>query len=328
MAITLSPLVHIEIVVNDAEAAYRFLKNVFGAEKVQEEFAEFLDSEFARVIHVGLGDVVLQFVQPLIKEGSWYEQLNKYGPGVHNLTFLVDNIPETVKNLEDEGIAPLASFSLDWSQLFGPENLKDEINPVYMMDTMERIGFHLELAESPLKETPIEPTRYATGSDSLIGSVSPMIHIELTVPNAEKTYQFLNKNFGSEKVEEDFANFLDSDFMRVIHVNLSNVVLQYCQPLMEQGSWFEQLNTTGPSVHNITFVVENMEETMKAIEDAGAQDLFSFPLDWGQLIGPDKVKPDVSPVHMVNTMEILGFHLELGEWPSTEKLDLLYIDYK
>ena len=116
--------------------------------------------------------------------------------------------------------------------------------------------------------------------------------------------------------------------MRVIHVNLSNVVLQYCQPLMEQGSWFEQLNTTGPSVHNITFVVENMEETMKAIEDAGAHDLFSFPLDWGQLIGPDKVKPDVSPVHMVNTMEILGFHLELSEWPSTEKLDLLYIDYK
>ncbi len=116
--------------------------------------------------------------------------------------------------------------------------------------------------------------------------------------------------------------------MRIIHVNLSNVVLQYCQPLMEEGSWYEQLSAKGPSVHNITFVVENMAETMKAIEDAGARDLFSFPLDWSELIGSDKVKPDVSPVNMVNTMEILGFHLELSERPSTEELGFLYTDYK
>lgn len=82
------------------------------------------------------------------------------------------------------------------------------------------------------------------------------------------------------------------------------------------------------SEYNMTFVVENMAETMKAIEDAGAEDLFSFPLDWSKLIGQNKVKPNVPPVHMVNTMDILGFHLELSEWPSTEELGFLHIDYK
>jgi len=185
------------------------------------------------------------------------------------------------------------------------------------------------MTESPLKNPPTEmPTAgYATGRDGLIGRVSPMIHIELVVPDAEETYQFLREVFGSEKVEARFAGFLDSEFMHVIHVNLNNVVLQYCQPLMEQGSWYEQLKANGPGVHNITFIVDDMDETMQSIEKAGAQDLFAFPLDWGKLIGPENVKPNIRPVHMVNTMDIVGFHLELSERPSEKELDILYTDY-
>lgn len=329
MAVGISPLIHIEIVVHDAEGAYQFLHKALGAEKVQEEFAGFLDGEFSRVIHVGLGDVVFQFIQPLVEEGSWYEQLKKKGPGVHNLTYVVDDMKATVKSLEKEGVSPLFSFPLDWGQLIGQENVKPDVQPVYMMDTMDKIGFQLELSETPFKEPPeAPPQQYATGVEYLIGSVSPMLHIELTVRDAEETYQLLRKIFGSEKVEEKFANFLDSPFMHIIHVNLGNVVLQYCQPLQEQGSWYEQLRDKGPGVHNITFVVENMEETMKAIEAAGAQDLFAFPLDWAQLVDPKKLKPNIPPVHMVNTMEKIGFHLEIGERPSHEELDFLYIDYK
>jgi catechol 2,3-dioxygenase-like lactoylglutathione lyase family enzyme len=325
----ISPLVHIEIVVRDAEAAYQFLHDALGAEKVQEEFAGFLDSEFARVIHVGLGDVVLQFIQPLAETGSWYEQLRDHGPGVHNLTFVVDDMRATVKALEKEGVEPKFSFPLDWGAIIGPENVKPDVQPVYMMDTMDKIGFHLELSETPWKEPPDMPeTKYVTGMDELIGRVSPMLHIELVVPDAEETYRFLSTVFGTEKVEKEFAGFLDSEFMHIVHVNLSNVVLQYCQPRMEAGSWYEQLQAKGPGVHNITFVVDNMDETMKTINAAGAEDLFEFALDWGELIGRENVKPEVAPVHMVNTMDKLGFHLELGERPSDKELDFLYIDHE
>jgi catechol 2,3-dioxygenase-like lactoylglutathione lyase family enzyme len=329
MTIQLSPLVHIEMAVPDAQAAYEFLHAAFGAEKVQEEFAGFLSGQSIKVIHVGLGDVVLQFVEPLVPQNSWHEQVRTKGPGVHNLTFIVEDMKEAVKALAAEGVQPKFSFPLDWGRLVPPENLRPDPQPVYMMDTMDKVGFHLELAESPVKQPAAEPRpRYATGLDNLVGRVSPMLHIELTVPDAEATFQFLNKVFGSEKVEAEFAGFLDSPFMRIIHVNLSNVVLQYCQPLVQQGSWYEQLTKNGPGVHNITFVVPDMNETMKAVGQAGAQDLFAFPLDWGKLIGPDKVKPNVAPVHMVNTMDRLGFHLELGERPSEQELDFLYIDFK
>ena len=95
MTVNFLDLIHIEISVPDAEKAYQILHNVFGAEKVQEEFAGFLNGEYNKVIHVGLGDVVLQFIEPLAEGSSWDAQLKTKGPGVHNLTFGVENAEET-----------------------------------------------------------------------------------------------------------------------------------------------------------------------------------------------------------------------------------------
>ena len=323
MTIQLSPLVHIGCVVPDAEKAYQFLNDAFGVEKVQEEFAGFLDGENARVIHVGMGDVVLQFIQPIVQEGSWYEQLRDKGPGVHNLTFVLDDMEEAVKTMESAGIVPKFFFPLDWGSWLGAELVKPDPQPVYMMDTMGSLGFHLELAESPMRDTP-PISESALALPEKVGRVSPMLHIELTTDDADATYELLKKVFGSEKVELEFAGFLDSEFMKIVHVNLSDVVLQYCQPLMQEGSWYEQLRDKGPGVHNITFVVEDMNQTMNAIQKAGAEDLFTFPLDWGLVLGPENVKENVPPVHMVNTMDLLGFHLELGERPVDDMGEFLF----
>jgi len=327
--VQLSPLVHMEMAVRDAEAAFHFLKDTLGAQKVQEEFAGFLEANGqARVIHVGLGDVVLQFVQPLEEMGSWSEMLKK-GPGVHNLTFVVDNIKEMISAMEKEGVGPLFSFPLDWGKLIGPENVNPDVQPVYMMDTMSKIGFHLELSELPWKETPSAPPQLDQGAQSvLIGKVSPLLHIELVTPDVEETFRFLNNVFGAELVEKEIVDFLDSPFMKVRHMNLSNVVLQYCQPLMPQLSWHELLQEKGASVHNITFIVPNMDKTMGDIEKAGAKDLQTFSLDWGKLIGAENVKKNLPPVHMVNTMNTLGFHLELFERPTDGDLKIYYTDYK
>jgi catechol 2,3-dioxygenase-like lactoylglutathione lyase family enzyme len=135
--------------VRDAEAAYQFLHDVFGAEKVEEEFANFLDGPYARVIHVGLGDVVLQFIEPRIEEGSWYEQLRDKGPGVHNLTFVVEDLRSVEEAMRRKGIEPLFTFPLDWGQLVGAENVRPGVPEVRMMNTMETLGFHLELGERP-----------------------------------------------------------------------------------------------------------------------------------------------------------------------------------
>jgi hypothetical protein len=70
-----------------------------------------------------------------------------------------------------------------------------------------------------------------------------------------------------------------------------------------------------------------MKKTVAALEAAGARNRFTFPLQWGELIGEENVRPDLPPVHMIDTMDLLGFRLELAERPTEKEMDILYIDY-
>jgi len=155
MPVKISPLVHIEIVVRDAEEAYRFLNRVFGAQKTQLEFAGFLDSPAAHVVHVELGGAVLQFIEPRVEGNLWSDFLKEKGPGVHNLTFVVDNMEEAVKALGNEGAPVLLQFPLDWAELaksMGPDvSVRSDVPPVHMIGSEEKVGFRLELAESPIE---------------------------------------------------------------------------------------------------------------------------------------------------------------------------------
>ncbi len=153
MAVKVSPLVHIEIVVRDAEAAAAFLKRVFGAEKTQLGFASMLDSPAVHVVHVELGGVVLQFIEPRLEGTIFWDFLQEKGPGVHNLTFTVANMDEAIAALEKEGARVLLKFPLDWAKMQSllPEGVTLPPNPapVHMVDTLEQVGFRLELGESP-----------------------------------------------------------------------------------------------------------------------------------------------------------------------------------
>jgi catechol 2,3-dioxygenase-like lactoylglutathione lyase family enzyme len=337
MTVDFLDLVHIEISVPDAEEAYQILHNVFGAEKVQDEFVKLLDGEYNKVVHVGLGDVVLQFIQPLVEGSSWDNQLKTKGSGVHNLTFGVESAEEAAKEMERlGGIRPLFTFDLDWGRMIPAELLNSEAGKVFMMNSMEQLGFHLEFADNPFKGdiNSVPRPRYVTGHDELMGNVSPMLHIELVTADLEKTYQLLNKVFGSEKVELEFADFLDAPgFMRTIHVNLSNVVLQYQQPLVKvpnspMGSWYDLLEKNGTYVHNITWIANDLDVVVEKFKKEGIEPLFTFPLPWNKL--SSDIKSEIKPVHMMNTMDKLGFYMELGELPSEEERkafsDLLYID--
>ncbi|MHA2179911.1 MAG: VOC family protein [Promethearchaeota archaeon] len=168
-------------------------------------------------------------------------------------------------------------------------------------------------------------TRYVTGKDELIGSVSPMMHIELVTSDIEKTYELLQKTFGSEKVEIEFADLLDTPFMHIIHVNLSNVVLQYCQPMMKvdgpMGSWGRLLEKNGSYVHNITFVVDDVDDIVSKFKKEGIEPIFNFQVAWEKL--DEKMKAKRKPVYMMDSLDVLGFHMEFGEVVSEEDRNAL-----
>ena len=318
MTINLSKLAHIKVVVSDAEKAYQILQNIFGAEKLKEDF----ENSFAKVVYVGLGDFVLQYIEPKADNGPWHDQLKTKGPGIFSLAYAVEDVTKAVKILKDEeGLAPIIAVdSADGLyKEIPPEFLNQHIKTEYIMDTMEKTGFHLEFGEKPLNmDVSPSQSQYVTGSDTLIGDASTMLHFELVTPDAEKSYEFLSRIFGSEKVEIDFSNMLDSDFMHIIHVNLSNVVLQYCQPIVKEGSWHELLEKSGAYVHNLNFCVEDIEKTIKKYETENIPYLFK-----------QKLTPEAEThFYMLNSIDKLGFHMEHGQMPDEIPKGFLFIDLK
>ncbi len=107
MVIEVSPLIHIEIVVQDAEKAYKLLNRIFGAQKVEEDIANYLShSPAVKVIHVQLGNVILQFIEPLTEGTLWYDHLKEKGPGVHNLNCYVKDVKEVAKVFKMKNLKP------------------------------------------------------------------------------------------------------------------------------------------------------------------------------------------------------------------------------
>ena len=325
MTISLSELAHIKVSVHDADKAYQVLRTIFGAQKIKEDFV----NSFIKVVHVGLGDFVLQYIEPIAEKGPWYDQLQTKGPGIFSLAFCVENIKKTVETLEKKGgIIPLYSMDgeeQDYVKLIPSEFLNPTIKTAYMMNSMEKLGFHLELAEKPMNEELTSPkTQYVTGSDHLIGDASTMLHVELVTHDADKTHEFLHEIFGSERVEKEFNSLLDNEYMHAVHVNLSNVVLQYLQPITKPETWDGRtwgkiLRKNGSYVHNLNWLVDDIEET-----------IVKFKKEKFKTIFKQQLTPDADThYYMMRSLNKLGFHLEHGETP-TEPLPegFFFTDYK
>ena len=155
MTVEISPLAHIEAVVRDADAAAEFLIKVFGVQRVQADLVEFLNESFSeqfKIVHVELGQIVLQFVEPLSEESLWAEHLREKGPGIHNLTFGVDDVQKAAAIMAQEGAPTLMTFDLDWAKLLEPSTIREDVPPVHIIGSEEILGFRLELNESPVRE--------------------------------------------------------------------------------------------------------------------------------------------------------------------------------
>ncbi|MFW9999706.1 MAG: VOC family protein [Candidatus Hermodarchaeota archaeon] len=153
----------------------------------------------------------------------------------------------------------------------------------------------------------------------MVIEVSPLVHIEIVVPDAEKAFEFLNRVFGAKKVEEDLANYLSrSPAVKVVHVQLGNVILQFIEPLKEGTLWSDHLKEKGPGVHNLNFHVKDVKEVAKVFKEEGLKTLFKLRVDRTQFIDPEDLRPDIPPVYMLEANDIVGFRFELGEIPYKE----------
>lgn len=91
---------HIAIIVRDADEAIKNYSGMFGFEIVEKMDGP--GGEF-KVVLVRVGDITLEFLQPLTEKGSYARFLQERGGGLHHVSFATSDINRELKSLKAKG---------------------------------------------------------------------------------------------------------------------------------------------------------------------------------------------------------------------------------
>jgi methylmalonyl-CoA/ethylmalonyl-CoA epimerase len=91
---------HVAVLVRSTEEALRFYRDRLGLRMASSEE---IDSPHVRLTYLDTGNAFLQLVEPLDGDSQLARWLDEYGEGLHHICFGVDDVPEAVASLSDDG---------------------------------------------------------------------------------------------------------------------------------------------------------------------------------------------------------------------------------
>ncbi|MGQ9504007.1 MAG: VOC family protein [Thermogutta sp.] len=98
----LNRLDHLAILVADTDRALDVFHRKLGFPLI---FSEILEDQGVRLTHLDLGSMQLQLVQPLRDDIPLAKVLAEKGEGLHHLCFYVDDLGESLADLEKSGVS-------------------------------------------------------------------------------------------------------------------------------------------------------------------------------------------------------------------------------
>lgn len=95
---------HIGKVVKDLEEARRYYKETFGMDSIGEVVIDPIQKVEVLLIDTGYGDeLTIELICPTGEDSPIYKFLKKNGEGLHHLSYRVDDIQASIKELREKG---------------------------------------------------------------------------------------------------------------------------------------------------------------------------------------------------------------------------------
>jgi catechol 2,3-dioxygenase-like lactoylglutathione lyase family enzyme len=106
-----------------------------------------------------------------------------------------------------------------------------------------------------------------------------IIHVEIVHPDPEAAAQFMRDTLGARDVEPRTQALIKQMFpgIGLAHVMVGQVVFQFVKPTDALPSWAKQLEQRGPSIHNVTISVPDIDTVTDAMLERGGKMLFDVP---------------------------------------------------
>ncbi|PFP28692.1 hypothetical protein COJ96_13435 [Bacillus sp. AFS073361] len=219
----------------------------------------------SKLVFLNTPTVQIELIEPDTEPGTISEFLDTVGEGIHHIAFDVDSIKEKLPVFEGNGFPLLQSG----------EFTSSDGRYVYV-DTLNSHKTLLELLESA------EPRDTAPNTDiftPLLGT-NKVEQLAIVVRDLDAAADAYCRLLGVEKppviqsgpseltqvIFEGKPTEADSKYM---FINTPLLQLELIEPGDSPSTWKKHLEAYGEGVHHISFVVDDMEEKMRLLEDMG-----------------------------------------------------------
>ncbi|MGG0474933.1 VOC family protein [Priestia aryabhattai] len=269
----------IAFVVNDIEVANEAFTKLLGIKKVEPFLTG--DSSISKVVFKGestnsqsklafLNTPTVQFelIEPDKNPGTMREFLDNQGEGIHHIAFDVDAIQKKLPVMKKSGYSVLQT---------GEFTLTD--GRYAYVDTLNDYKTLVELLESA---KPRE-TNWEQAADEnlqpLLGT-NKVEQIAFVVKNLNATADAYCKLLGVKKPEiinsgpPEVTNVIyegkaTEGTSRYMFINTPLIQIELIEPGDTPSTWKTHLENVGEGAHHISFVVKNMEEKIRMLEEMG-----------------------------------------------------------
>ena len=94
---------HIGKVVKDLEEAKKYYKETFGLDSIGEVVIDPIQKVEVLLIDTGHDELTIELICPIGEDSPIYKFLKKNGEGLHHLSYQVEDIQESIKELREKG---------------------------------------------------------------------------------------------------------------------------------------------------------------------------------------------------------------------------------
>lgn len=219
----------------------------------------------SKLVFLNTPTVQIELIEPNQEPGTMREFLDTVGEGVHHIAFDVNSIKDILPVFEENGYPLLQSG----------EFTSSDGRYVYV-DTLKTHKTLLELLES---SEPRDTAPTTNDFTPLLGT-NKVEQLAIVVKDLDAAAEAYCKLLGVEKpaviqsgpseltqvVFEGMPTDADSKYM---FINTPLLQLELIEPGDSPSTWKKHLETQGEGVHHISFVVKDIEEKVKLLEDLG-----------------------------------------------------------
>ena len=252
---------HIGMVVRDVQKTARAIADVFGLDvpPIKETSAKPLpkgaegDAARTRAAEMRFENIVLEINEPVGGASPWRAYLEKYGEGLHHLSFAVPVVDDYVRLLQSKG---------------GTRVLGREGGDYALVDLMAPLGIVIELTKAPAGAAVVPVDQVGPPNPR---GLNALARIGIMVSDGDRFRQHWIDLFGvpvKPPVEtagrkllfpEDFTGDPQAS-NREIYVPLNNMWVNLIQPVGGKSPWRDLL-TRREGAHYINFFVDDINGT-------------------------------------------------------------------